>query len=216
MAKNKMPDKKKKIILIVAFISLIVLATICILLLTPFAKRLLGFGKNNEPISEATTEIVSGEIVPSSDKTPSSILSDGEFPSVSVPKPTAPDIDTEKNYTFFIDKSVFDYTVAEGETILKAKNNSNVIITVTPYKTTSYSSLCNQTAKVHPKDDGQPELNTENLYSVYHSDLNGTTTTVYCIDDGNGGCIKLKLERPSSATEYDKHFEILVSMFKVK
>ncbi len=216
MAKNKMPDKKKNIILIVAFISLIVLATICILLLTPFAKRLLGFGKNNEPIGQTTTEIVSGEIIPSSDKTTFSILPDGEVPSVSVPKPTAPDIDTEKNYTFFIDKSVFDHTIADGETILKAKNNSNVIITVTPYKTTSYSSLCNQTAKVHPKDDGQPKLNTENLYSVYHSDLNGTTTTVYCIDDGNGGSIKLKYERPSSATEYDKHFEILVSMFKVK
>ena len=28
-------------------------------------------------------------------------------------------------YTFFIDKSVFDHTVADGETILKAKNNSS-------------------------------------------------------------------------------------------
>lgn len=213
MANSPKFSDKKVIIPIVVFICLIIVATICTLLLTPFGKQLLGIGKNGEPIGMSQTEFVS-ENANTTKKT--TLISPDEIPSVSVPKPTAPDIDTEKNYTFFIDKSVFDHTVADGETILKAKNNSTVIITVTPYKTTSYSSLCNQTAKVHQKDDGQPKLNTENLYSVYHSDLNGTTTTVYCIDDGNGGSIKLKYERPSNAEDFDKDFEILASMFKVK
>ncbi len=211
-----MTKNKKGKVLIIVFICLIVAATICVLLLTPFGKQLLGVGKNGEPIGETSTEIVLEETKTTSEKTTFVITTGNEFPSVSVPKPTEPDVDTDKNYTFFIDKRVFDHTEAEGVTTLTAKDNKNVIITVTPYNTTSYSSLCSQTAKVHEKDPDQPKLNTENLYVAYHSDKNGTVTTVYCIDDGIGGSIKLKYERPSSADEYDKHFEILVSMFKVK
>ena len=138
------------------------------------------------------------------------------MPSVSVPKPTSPIVDTNKNYTFFVDKNVFDCIDSEGVTTLKAKDNNSVIITVTPYNSVSYSSLCSNTAKIHERDGEQPKLNIENLYAVYHSDKNGTTTTVYCIDDNNGGSIKIKYERPSDADEYDKNFEILASMFKVK
>ena len=207
MAKNK-----KAVLLIVAFICLIVTATVMVLLLTPFGKQLLGFGKNGEPMGESTTESVV-ETIETSRET---LLSPEEIPSVSIPKPTAPEIDTDKNYTFFVDKKIFDQTQADGVTTLTAKENKNVVVTVTPYKTVSYAELCTTTAKLHAKDSTQPKLNTDNLYAVYHSEMNGTTTTVYCIDDGNGGSIKLKLERPAGATEYDKHFEILVSMFKVK
>ena len=207
MAKNK-----KAVLLIVAFICLIITATVMVLLLTPFGKQLLGFGKNGEPMGESTSEAVI-ETVATSRET---LLSPEEIPSVSIPAPTEPTIDTDKNYTFFVDKNVFNQTQAEGTTTLTAKENKNVVVTVTPYKTVSYAELCTTTAKLHYKDSTQPELNTDNLYAVYHSETNGTTTTIYCIDDGNGGSIKLKLERPAGATEYDKHFEILVSMFKVK
>lgn len=216
MAKSPKFSNKKAIISIAIFISLIVIATVCVLLLSPFGKQLLGVGKNGEPIGKTTTEAISEETKTTSEITTFVIPSQNKFPSVSVPNPTKPDVDTDKNYTLFIDKRVFDYTEKEGVTTLSAKDNKNVIITVTPYNTISYSKLCSQTAKVHERDGEQPKLNIENLYAVYHSGKNGTVTTVYCIDDGIGGSIKLKYERPSNADEYDKDFEILASMFKVK
>ncbi|MBQ8183757.1 MAG: hypothetical protein IJ025_07670 [Clostridia bacterium] len=215
MAENKKAanDKTRQIFNIV-FACIAVGAAVATLLMTPFGKRLLG--KNEK---ETTTAIQQEQTAVSESTTQKPTIASTaskEYPSVSVPKPTEPQIDLYKNYTFFIDKSVFDYTENEGVTTLTGKENSNVIITVTPYKSISYTSLCTKTAKSHPKDEKQPELNTENLYSAYHSDTNGTTTTVYCVDDGNGGSIRIKLERPTGADEYDKHFEILVSMFKVK
>ncbi len=215
MAKNKTPANKTGIILIAVFICLIILATICVLLLTPFAKRFFGIGKNGEPIGTSQTEFISQEVNTTKEHH-ITLISPDEMPSVSIPDPTKADDDSDKNYAFFIDKKRYDYTEANGVTTLTAKDNKNVIISVTPYSSTSYSKLCSDTAKTHEKNSEQPKLNIENLYSAYHSDLNGTTTTIYCIDDGNGGSIKLKYERPSRATEFDKDFEILVSMFKVK
>lgn len=222
MAKNENASSKKRIILIVVFICLIVLATICVLLLSPLAKRLMGFGKNDAPIKTTATEFISetdfitGALEPSTEAATSDAHTSETVPPVSIPAPTEADIDTDKNYTFFIDESTFDYTYEDGATTLKAKDNKDVIITVTPYKAISYSALCSQTAKIHEKDSEQPKLRINNLYAVYHSDQNGTETTVYCIDDGIGGSIKLKYERPSDAKEYDTDFEILVSMFKLK
>jgi hypothetical protein len=216
MAKNQKNSKKTAVILIVVFICLIITATACVLALTPFGKRLLGIGKNGVPIEKPTIESYEDNPLSTKESQKVTLIAPDEMPSVSVPKPTKADIDNDKNYTFFIDKNTFDYTEADDVTTLKAKDNSNVIVTVTPYKNLSYSGLCYQTAKIHEKDSDQPKLNIETLYASYHSDMNGTTTTVYCIDDGNGGSIKLKLERPSNADEYDKHFELLVSMFKVK
>lgn len=213
MAENKKTanDKTRRIFNI-AFACIAVVAAVVTFVLTPFGKRLLG-----ENDKEATTKAqIETTLIQSTVQKTSTTAASKEYPSVSVPESTEPQINPYKNYTFFIDKSVFDYTENEGITTLTAKENSKVIITVTPYKSISYTSLCSKTAKVHPKDEDQPELNTENLYSAYRSDTNGTTTTVYCVDDGNGGSIKIKLERPSGADEYDKHFEILVSMFKVK
>lgn len=216
MAKNENTSNKKRNILIIVFICLIVLATICVLVLSPFGKSLLGIGKNGEPIGTPQTDFISENVKTTLDTSKVTLISPDEMPSVSVPKPTSPTVDTNKNYTFFVDKNVFDCIDSEGVTTLKAKDNNSVIITVTPYNSVSYSSLCSSTAKVHERDGEQPKLNIENLYAVYHSDKNGTATTVYCIDDNNGGSIKLKYERPSYADEYDKDFEILASMFKVK
>ena len=216
MAKNENTSNKKRNILIIVFICLIVLATICVLVLSPFGKSLLGIGKNGEPIGTPQTDFISENVKTTLDTSKVTLISPDEMPSVSVPKPTSPTVDTNKNYTFFVDKNVFDCIDSEGVTTLKAKDNNSVIITVTPYNSVSYSSLCSNTAKIHERDGEQPKLNIENLYAVYHSDKNGTTTTVYCIDDNNGGSIKLKYERPSDADEYDKNFEILASMFKVK
>ena len=216
MAKNENTSNKKRNILIIVFICLIVLATICVLVLSPFGKSLLGIGKNGEPIGTPPTDLISENVKTTEGTSNVTLISPDEMPSVSVPKPTSPTVDTNKNYTFFVDKNVFDCIDSEGVTTLKAKDNNSVIITVTPYKSVSYSSLCSNTAKIHERDGEQPKLNIENLYAVYHSDKNGTATTVYCIDDNNGGSIKLKYERPSDADEYDKDFEILASMFKVK
>ena len=216
MAKNENTSNKKRNILIIVFICLIVLATICVLVLSPFGKSLLGIGKNGEPIGTPPTDFISENAKTTEETSEVTLISPDKMPSVSVPKPTSPTVDTNKNYTFFVDKNVFDCIDSEGVTTLKAKDNNSVIITVTPYKSVSYSSLCSNTAKIHERDGEQPKLNIENLYAVYHSDKNGTATTVYCIDDNNGGSIKLKYERPSDADEYDKDFEILTSMFKVK
>lgn len=216
MAKNENTSNKKRNILIIVFICLIVLATICVLVLSPFGKSLLGIGKNGEPIGTPPTDFISENAKTTEETSKVTLISPDEMPSVSVPKPTSPTVDTNKNYTFFVDKNVFDCIDSEGVTTLKAKDNNSVIITVTPYNSVSYSSLCSNTAKIHERDGEQPKLNIENLYAVYHSDKNGTATTVYCIDDNNGGSIKLKYERPSDADEYDKDFEILASMFKVK
>lgn len=216
MAKSPKFSDKKGIILIIVFICLIVAATICVLLLTPFGKQLLGVGKNGEPISTSQTEFVSEDVKITEEISKVTLISPDEMPSVSVPKPTSPEVDTDKNYSIFVDKNVFDSKESEGVTTLTAKDNKNVIITVTPYKNISYPALCSDTAKVHERDTEQPKLNVENLYAAFYSDMNGTVTTVYCIDDGNGGSIKLKYERPSNADKYDKAFEIAVSMFKVK
>ncbi len=216
MAKSPKFSNKKRIIPIIVLTCLIVASTICVVLLTPFGKQLLGMGKNGEPVETSETEIIS-EIVKTTEETSEATLaSTDETSSVFIPKPTNPEVDTDKNYSIFVNKRVFDCIEAEGVTTLTAKDNKNVIITVTPYRNLSYSALCSNTVKLHERDTEQPKLNVENLYAAYHSDTNGTTTTVYCIDDGNGGSIKLKYERPSNANKYDKDFEIAVSMFNVK
>ncbi len=216
MAKSPEFSDKKKIIPIIALICLIIAATICVLLLTPFGKQLLGIGKNGEPISTSQTEITSAIDKTTENGSKATFIAPDDMPSVSVPEPTSPDVDTDKNYSIFADKKVFDVKEAEGTTTLTAKDNNNVIISVTPYKNVSYQALCTDTVKVHERSNEQPKLNVESLYAAFYSDMNGTTTTVYCIDDGNGGSIKLKYERPSNTDQYDKDFEIAVSMFKVK
>lgn len=216
MAKSPKFSDKKKIIPIIVLICLIVVATICVLLLTPFGKQLLGIGKNGEPVGTSQTKIASETEKTAEDTSKVTLLSPDEMPSVSVPKPTSPDVNTDKNYSIFVDKKVFDVKEGDGATTLTAKDNKNVIITVTPYKSISYQALCTDTVKVHERSNEQPKLNVEGLYAAFHSNMNGTVTTVYCIDDVNGGSIKLKYERPSNADKYDKDFEIAVSMFKVK
>ncbi len=214
MAESKKPinDKPRQILNIV-FAGIAVCAAVVTLLLTPFGKRLIGKDTTAASAEQSSSEIFLSE---NSTTVTDSTVQASDTPSVSVPKPTKPQVDSYKNYTFFIDKKTFNYVENDGVTMLTAKNNSDVTMTVTPMKSVSYTKLCEETAKTHQRiRDNDILKNLENLSVVYGSEKDGLVTTIYCVDDGTGGCIEIKCQYPTSAAEYEKDFKILLSMFKV-
>ncbi len=212
-----MSDKKKRN-LIIALCVLAVIIAIAAIALSPFGKKATGNSDSpniteNSAITEATTEgISSSENAEISEKSTETTF--------VIPSSTDPIVNPNKNYTLFIDKSTFDVTEnIDGETILTAKENSNVKMTVTPVREMSYKECCRAAENKHKKLDSSAKLEIKNTNTVYRSQTGDSNsdiiTTVYCVDDNKGGCVVIECRTPVGATEYMKTIEIMLSMFKV-
>lgn len=222
-SKNIKSDKPRQILSII-FACVAIGAAVATFLLSPAGRRLTS--KDDTTIPPITWETMEStiETIPPVTETEAqnqveTPVINSESSSISIPQPTSPTTDPYKNYTFFIDKSVFDSTVNEGVTTLTVKGNEKVKMTVTPLREVSYSQLCENTKKSHAPLTDKEILKIESLNSCYRSQTGDMdediVTTVYCIDDGNGGSIEIKYQYPNSAKDYENNFDILLSMFKV-
>ena len=212
-----MSDKKKRNLIIILCALAIVIA-IAAIALAPFGKKATEDSDSpNITESAVTTQTTATS---SSVAESSEISTEATDTTFVIPSSTDPVTNPNKNYTFFIDKSTFDVTEkTNGETILTAKNNSAVKMTVTPVREMSYRECCRAAEKKHKKLSVSEKLEIENANSVYRSQTGDTDndiiTTVYCIDDTKGGCIVIECQTPVGATQYAQVIEIMLSMFKV-
>lgn len=212
-----MSDKKKRNLIIILCALAIVIAIVAIAL-APFGKKATGDSDSPNITESAVT--IQTTIPDSSVAESSEISTKATDTTFVIPSSTDPVINPNKNYTFFIDKSTFDVTEkTDGETILTAKNNSAVKMTVTPVREMGYKECCRAAEKKHKKLSVSEKLEIENANSVYRSQTGDTDndiiTTVYCIDDTKGGCIVIECQTPVGATQYAQVIEIMLSMFKV-
>lgn len=213
-----MSDKKKRNSIIVLCVLAVVVAVIGIAF-APFGKKATGDSDspNITDISDITqtTTTESSSTVESSE---TAVSSTGT--SISIPAPTAPVINPNKNYTLFIDKTVFDAKENDdGVTTLTAKENGSVEMTITPIREMGYKECCRATEKNHKKLSSSAALKIKNTNTVYRSQTGDSDsdiiTTVYCVDDNKGGCIIIECRTPVNATQYMETVEIMLSMFKV-
>ena len=212
-----MSDKKKRNLIIVLCVLAVVIAVVAIAF-SPYGKKATGNSDSpniteSSEITQTTTETISAPETsePSAQSTETTFV---------IPSSTDPVINPNKNYTLFIDKSVFE--VAEnldGETILTAKNNSNVKMTITPVREMGYKQCCRAAESKHEKLSNSEKLEIENSNTAYRSQTGESDgdiiTTVYCIDDNKGGCIVIDCRTPVGSPEYMNTIEIMLSMFKV-
>lgn len=233
-----MSDKKKQSLIIVLCILAVIIAVVAIAF-APFGKKATGNGdspnitesfESTEAVVESSsteethaptiTETTVNTTSESETETTTEAETAATETSVLIPPSTDPKINPNKNYTFFIDKSVFEASENDdGVTTLTAKKNGSVKITVTPVREMSYKECCRATEKKHQKLSVSEALEIENLNTAYRSrtgDGKGDViTTVYCIDDGKGGCIVIECRTPVGETKYMETIEIMLSMFKV-
>ncbi len=211
-----MSDKKKRNLIIVLCVLAVVIAIVAIAF-APFGKKATG-DSDSPNITETENTTLENSTVQETEGTETSATATNT--TVVIPSSTDPIVNPNKNYTFFIDKSTFEVTEDEdGETILTAKDNNSVKMTVTPVRSMSYKECCRAAESKHQKLDSSATLEIENANTVYRSQTgdsdNDIITTVYCVDDNKGGCIVIECKTPVSATEYAKTIEIMLSMFKV-
>ena len=214
-----MSDKKKRNLIIVLCVLAVVIAIVAIAF-APFGKK--ATGDSDSPnisdvseITQTTTEISTTAEV--SETTETTVSTETTF---AVPSSTDPIINPNKNYTLFIDKTVFESRENDdGITTLTAKDNGNVKMTITPVREMSYKQCCTATEKNHKKLSGSAALKIENTNTVYRSQTGDSDsdiiTTVYCVDDKKGGCIVIECRTPVNATSYMETIEIMLSMFKI-
>lgn len=212
-----MSDKKKRNLIIILCVLAIAIA-ISAIALAPFGKK--ATGDSDSPNITESIPAIQTTVPSSSTEASSESSTEATDTTFVIPSSTDPVINPNKNYTFFIDKSTFDVTEkADGETVLTAKNNSSVKMTVTPVREMSYKECCRATEKKHKKLGVSEKLEIENANIVYRSQTGDTDsdiiTTVYCIDDNKGGCIVIDCRVPVGVAQYSQTIEIMLSMFKV-
>ena len=212
-----MSDKKRRNLIIILCVLAVVIAIVAIAF-APFGKK--ATGDSDSPNITDTPEITqtTTEILTTSEPSESSEISTET--TFVIPPSTDPVINPNKNYTLFIDKTVFDYSENDdGITTLTAKDNGSVKMTITPVREMSYKECCRATEKKHQKLSSSAALKIENTNTVYRSQTGDTDsdiiTTVYCVDDKKGGCIIIDCRTPVNATKYMETIEIMLSMFKV-
>ncbi len=213
-----MSNKKKRNLIIILGILAVVIA-IASIALSPFGKKATGNSDspNITDKPESSQAITETTTLP---ETTTEEASQSTETSFVVPSSTDPVINPNKNYTLFIDKSVFEVNEkVDGETTLTAKNNPSVTMTITPVREMSYKQCCRATESKHEKLDSSEKLEIENTNTVYRSQTGENNsdiiTTVYCIDDNKGGCIVIDCRTPVGSPEYMNTIEIMLSMFKV-
>ena len=211
-----MSDKKKRNLIIILCVLAVVIAVVAIAF-APFGKKAIGNSDspNITDISESTQTITE---TTTSDFSETTVLSTET--TFVIPSSTDPIINPNKNYTLFIDKTVFESNENyDGITTITAKNNSSVKMIITPVREMSYKQCCNATEKKHEELDRSAKLDIKNANTAFRSQTGDSDsdiiTTVYCVDDNKGGCIVIECRVPVGATGYMETIEIMLSMFKV-
>lgn len=215
-----MSDKKKRNLIIVLCVLAVVIAIVAIAF-APFGKK--ATGNSDSPNIADSSEISPTLIVTTTTSEPAETTEATVISTETtfvVPSSTDPVINPNKNYTLFIDKTIFDISENDdGITTLVAKDNSNVKMTITPVREMGYKECCRATEKNHKKLSSSAALKIENTNTVYRSQTgdgdSDIITTVYCIDDKKGGCIVIDCRTPVNSTKYMDTIEIMLSMFKV-
>lgn len=210
-----MSDKTRRI-LQVFFACVAVISAIAVILLLKQSKT----SEKNQPVTSHTTPVIittsaAVAVNTTEEQAPVSDISQAE----PVFRPTEPTTSPYKNYAIFIDKKTFDFTEEKGVTTLVAKANDKVVMTVTPHLDKNYTEHCTELLNSFAPMGDSENLNIEQINSGYRSQTgdmdDDIITTVYCVDDGNGGCVEIKYQTPVSAQNYEKNFKILLSMFKI-
>lgn len=222
-----MSDKKKRNLIIVLCVLAVVLAVVAIAF-APFGKKATGNSDspNITDGSEITQSVAeSSSVSVSISETEATTMQDTTESSstgttIVIPPSTDPVVNPNKNYTLFIDKTVFETNENDdGSMTLTAKENGSVKMTITPVRDMSYKQCCRATEKNHKKLNNSANLKIENTNTAYRSQTGDSDsdiiTTVYCVDDKKGGCIVIECRTPVAATGYMETIEIMLSMFKV-
>ncbi len=221
---KKTTNNKTRLIVRILFGVLAVASLAVMVLISPFGKRLMG----KEEVSTTAADIVetipggveTEPFVPETKAETETDAAEGTTNiapsvSVSVPQPTQPVENPLKNYSVFINSYKFNYSEENGVTTAVAKDDENVKMTVTPKANVTYTDLCNQANA----DNGAPisdrRLQIANANTCYSSENDHIKTTVFCIDDGNGGSIEIKYQYPADKDGYEDEFRFMISMFKV-
>lgn len=219
-----MSDKKKRNLIIVLCILAIVIAIVAIAF-APFGRKATGNsdspkitdnGKITQSVAESSFETAS-----ETETTTTQVTEDSSSDTtIVIPPSTDPIVNPNKNYTLFIDKTVFESKENDdGVMTLTAKDNGSVKMTITPVRDMSYKQCCRATEKNHKKLSDSANLEIKNTNTAYRSQTGDSDsdiiTTVYCVDDKKGGCIIIECRTPVGATQYMETIEIMLSMFKV-
>ena len=219
-----MSDKKKRNLIIVLCILAIVIAIVAIAF-APFGRKATGNsdspkitdnGKITQSVAESSFETAS-----ETETTTTQVTEDSSSDTtIVIPPSTDPIVNPNKNYTLFIDKTVFESKENDdGVMTLTAKDNGSVKMTITPVRDMSNKQCCRATEKNHKKLSDSANLEIKNTNTAYRSQTGDSDsdiiTTVYCVDDKKGGCIIIECRTPVGATQYMETIEIMLSMFKV-
>ena len=219
-----MSDKKKRNLIIVLCVLAIVIAIVAIAF-APFGRK--ATGNSDSPNITDNSETIQSVAQSSSEvpsETETATMQETESSStettIVIPPSTDPIVNPNKNYTLFIDKTVFESKENDdGVMTLTAKDNGSVKMTITPVRDMSYKQCCKATEKNHKKLSNSANLKIENTNTVYRSQTGNSDsdiiTTIYCVDDKKGGCIVIECRTPVGATKYMETIEIMLSMFKV-
>ena len=219
-----MSDKKKRNLIIVLCVLAIVIAIVAIAF-APFGRK--ATGNSDSPNITDNSETIQSVAQSSSEvpsETETATMQETESSStettIVIPPSTDPIVNPNKNYTLFIDKTVFESKENDdGVMTLTAKDNGSVKMTITTVREMSYKQCCKATEKNHKKLSNSANLKIENTNTVYRSQTGNSDsdiiTTVYCVDDKKGGCIVIECRTPVGATKYMETIEIMLSMFKV-
>lgn len=192
-----MNNKKKRIITISAACGIVVLI-VAIVILLPYIEKLTG--KNQAPDGSSVS------------------ISQNENVSTTNGKPL---VQNSKGYAVLIDTTSFTSVENEdGVTVITAKENDKVKMTITPLNDVSYDTLCLDTLAFYGELGESSALEIGSKNSAYRSQTgdkdDDVITTVYCVDNGKGGSIEIRYETPVSADGYSEDFETMLSMFKVQ
>lgn len=216
-----MSDKKKRNLIIVLCVLAVIIAIVAVAF-APFGKK--ATGNSDSPNITDNSEITQSAENSSVEASETTTMQETEASStditITIPPSTDPIVNPNKNYTLFIDKTVFESNENDdGVTTLTAKDNGSVKMTITPVRDMSYKQCCRATENNHKKLNDSAKLKIENTNTVYRSQTGDSDsdiiTTVYCVDDNKGGCIVIECRTPVGATKYMETIEIMLSMFKV-
>lgn len=211
-----MSDKKKRNLIIVLGILAVIIAVVAIAF-APFGKKATGNSDSPNITDVSETTQITTETSTTSEPSEATLSTETTF---LIPSSTDPIVNPNKNYTLFIDKTVFESSETDdGITTIVARDNGNVKMTITPVREMSYRQCCTATEKNHKKLGDSAKLEIENTNTAYRSQTGDTDsdiiTTVYCVDDNKGGCVIIDCRTPVAATQYTQTIEIMLSMFKI-
>ena len=196
----------------------IVSALVTVLLLPPVKGFLKGSGEKEPTESASVIETTAAEESSSAPEASEGDSAEVPEESEAVPQHTNAAM-SGRGYTLFIDSRNFDYSENNGVMKIASKSNKSVTMVITPYKNKSFSSLCEEALELHAELPSSEKLDITADNAAFRSQSGDADTdiitTVYCIDDSNGGSVQIVQQIPVNAEGYEESFKLFLSMFKL-